>query len=94
MKISMKIILLISIFLVMLFVLTGCKKKETNSNKNTVDTKSNTTESNTQKNEITREKRRKFCKVGRIINKVWAAGASSVITHPYQSCQNQNLIQL
>ena len=56
MKISMKIILLISIFLVMLFVLTGCKKKETNSNKNTVDTKSNTTESNTQKNEISKER--------------------------------------
>ena len=56
MKISMKIILLISIFLVMLFVLTGCKKKETNSNKNTVDTKSNITESNTQKNEISKER--------------------------------------
>ena len=57
MKISMKIILLVSVFLVMLFVLTGCTKKETNSNENIVDTKSNTTEGNTlNSNETSKER--------------------------------------
>ena len=54
MKTSIKIILLISIFLVILFVLTGCTKKE--SNETTTNTKVNTTENNTQKNETSKER--------------------------------------
>lgn len=55
MKTSIKIIILISIFLVMLFVLTGCTKNETDMPENTVDT--NTTENNTSSSNETSKER-------------------------------------